>query len=321
MTRARLAVEHAVRRDRHRDEASWAAHLAGEAVLDAARRSGFELPDDASPRWRGLGGAGRPRADVAGPEAAGEVRLLAARPAEPPRRRRGRRRPRGPPTAGGMPPAMPDRLLLGPGPSNPYPEVVAALRPSAPRPPGSGVPRASSTRPATGSAHVFGTANELTLPGQRHRVRGHGGLLRQPRRAGRPGSSGGQRRVRRAHVRGGAPRPAPTVVRVEERLGPPARPAAAARRPARAPEARCVAVVHAETSTGVENTIEPLRALRDTDTLLLVDTVTSLGGIPRRGRRVGDRRGLLGDPEVPGGAARPGAGELLRAGDGAGPGP
>ena len=41
-----------------------------------------------------------------------------------------------------------------------------------------------------------------------------------------------------------------------------------------------MAVVHAETSTGVENEIAPLRALQDTDTLLLVDTVTSLGGIP-----------------------------------------
>ena len=46
------------------------------------------------------------------------------------------------------------------------------------------------------------------------------------------------------------------------------------------PDARVVAVVHAETSTGVENDIAPLRALQDTDTLLLVDTVTSLGGIP-----------------------------------------
>jgi alanine-glyoxylate transaminase/serine-glyoxylate transaminase/serine-pyruvate transaminase len=39
-------------------------------------------------------------------------------------------------------------------------------------------------------------------------------------------------------------------------------------------------VVHAETSTGVRNQIAPLRELQDTDTLLLVDTVTSLGGIP-----------------------------------------
>jgi alanine-glyoxylate transaminase/serine-glyoxylate transaminase/serine-pyruvate transaminase len=38
--------------------------------------------------------------------------------------------------------------------------------------------------------------------------------------------------------------------------------------------------VHAETSTGVENEIAPLAVLQETDTLLLVDTVTSLGGIP-----------------------------------------
>jgi alanine-glyoxylate transaminase/serine-glyoxylate transaminase/serine-pyruvate transaminase len=46
------------------------------------------------------------------------------------------------------------------------------------------------------------------------------------------------------------------------------------------PGARMLAVVHAETSTGVENDIAPLRVLRDTDTLLCVDTVTSLGGVP-----------------------------------------
>jgi len=46
------------------------------------------------------------------------------------------------------------------------------------------------------------------------------------------------------------------------------------------PNARLLAVVHAETSTGVENDIAPLRALQDTDTFLLVDTVTSLGGLP-----------------------------------------
>jgi alanine-glyoxylate transaminase/serine-glyoxylate transaminase/serine-pyruvate transaminase len=45
-------------------------------------------------------------------------------------------------------------------------------------------------------------------------------------------------------------------------------------------DARVLAVVHAETSTGVENEIAPLAALQQTDTLLLVDTVTSLGGIP-----------------------------------------
>ena len=42
-----------------------------------------------------------------------------------------------------------------------------------------------------------------------------------------------------------------------------------------------VAIVHAETSTGVENPIAPLTAaVRDADALLVVDCVTSLGGMP-----------------------------------------
>jgi alanine-glyoxylate transaminase/serine-glyoxylate transaminase/serine-pyruvate transaminase len=46
------------------------------------------------------------------------------------------------------------------------------------------------------------------------------------------------------------------------------------------PEARLVGVVHAETSTGVEHPLAELgAALRDRDTLLLADCVTSLGGV------------------------------------------
>lgn len=47
------------------------------------------------------------------------------------------------------------------------------------------------------------------------------------------------------------------------------------------PRARMVAVVHAETSTGVEHPLAQLgAALRDRDTLLMADCVTSLAGIP-----------------------------------------
>lgn len=47
------------------------------------------------------------------------------------------------------------------------------------------------------------------------------------------------------------------------------------------PDARLVAVVHAETSTGVRQPLAELGAhLRGSDTLLVVDAVTSLGGIP-----------------------------------------
>jgi alanine-glyoxylate transaminase/serine-glyoxylate transaminase/serine-pyruvate transaminase len=48
----------------------------------------------------------------------------------------------------------------------------------------------------------------------------------------------------------------------------------------RHPEARLIAVVHAETSTGVEHPLAELgAALRDRDVLLLADCVTSLGGV------------------------------------------
>ena len=49
----------------------------------------------------------------------------------------------------------------------------------------------------------------------------------------------------------------------------------------RHPEARLMAVVHAETSTGVEHDLMELGAeLRGRDTLLMADCVTSLGGVP-----------------------------------------
>lgn len=47
------------------------------------------------------------------------------------------------------------------------------------------------------------------------------------------------------------------------------------------PRARLLAVVHAETSTGVQQPLDELAGyLRGTGTLFLVDTVTSLGGVP-----------------------------------------
>src|SRR4051794_30656114 len=70
------------------------------------------------------------------------------------------------------------------------------------------------------------------------------------------------------------------VVRVEEEWGRAIDPQRLIDAQRDAPHARLVAAVHAETSTGVENEIAPLAAIAGTDTLLLVDTVTSLGGIP-----------------------------------------
>lgn len=56
----------------------------------------------------------------------------------------------------------------------------------------------------------------------------------------------------------------------------------------RHPHARLLAVVHAETSTGVEHPLAELgAAMRGRDTLLMADCVTSLGGIPLEAGRWG----------------------------------
>lgn len=171
-----------------------------------------------------------------------------------------------------------DRLLLGPGPSNPYPEVATAF-----------------ARPLLGHLDpeflrllddtaarlrlVFGTDNELTLP-----VSGTGSAgmeacfvnLVEPGDTVIVGVNGvfGERMCEVAR-RSGA-----EVVRVEAPWGRALDPQRLLDAQRADPGARLVAVVHAETSTGVENEIAPLAALQDTETFLLVDTVTSLAGIP-----------------------------------------
>ncbi|MGQ0716372.1 MAG: pyridoxal-phosphate-dependent aminotransferase family protein [Pseudonocardiales bacterium] len=171
-----------------------------------------------------------------------------------------------------------DRLLLGPGPSNPYPEAVEAL-----------------TRPVLGHLDpefltlvadtaqrlraVFGTRNRLTLP-----VSGTGSAgmeaclasLLEPGELAIVGVNGyfGERLCEVARRLGAQ------VQAVHAPWGRALDPEQLLDAQRRAPQARLVAVVHAETSTGVRNQIAPLRELQETDTLLVVDTVTSLGGIP-----------------------------------------
>ena len=171
-----------------------------------------------------------------------------------------------------------ERLLLGPGPSNPYPEATAAL-----------------TRPMLGHLDpeflavlddtmarlraLFRTENALTFP-----VSGTGSAgmeacfvnLLEPGDTAVVGVNGvfGERMCEVAG-RCGA-----DVVRVEASWGRTLDPDALLAAQRAHPEARLLAVVHAETSTGVENDVGALTALRETSTLLVVDTVTSLGGIP-----------------------------------------
>jgi aspartate aminotransferase-like enzyme len=173
-----------------------------------------------------------------------------------------------------VPEPIVDRVLMGPGPCNPYPEVVDAL-----------------TRPMLGHLDpvfltildetcdrlrsVFRTDNSLTLP-----ISGTGSAgmeasfvnVVEPGDVVVIGVNGvfGQRMCDVA-ARCGA-----EVVRVEAEWGQPIDPEALA---AAHPSPKVIALVHAETSTGVRSDIEPLGSLKG-DALLLVDCVTSLGGIP-----------------------------------------
>ena len=103
-------------------------------------------------------------------------------------------------------PAVPltDRVLMGPGPCNPYPEVTAAFaRPML----GHLDPEFIELLDETNERlrQVFRTANAADLPGERHRLGRHGGGVRQRGRARRRRRGRRQRRVRRAHVRRGRP--------------------------------------------------------------------------------------------------------------------
>src|SRR5579859_281327 len=171
-----------------------------------------------------------------------------------------------------------DRLLLGPGPSNPYPEAVAGLaRPLL----GHMDPEFLACMDETMARlrTVFRTENALTLP-----VSGTGSAgmeacfvnLLEPGDTAIIGVNGvfGERMCEVAR-RCGA-----DVVRVDVAWGRALDPELLLAAQRAHPEARLVAVVHAETSTGVENEIAALGALQGTDTLLVVDAVTSLAGIP-----------------------------------------
>ena len=167
-----------------------------------------------------------------------------------------------------------DRVLMGPGPSNPYPEVAAAF-----------------TRPLLGHLDpeflavldetcdrlrsVFRTDNALTLP-----VSGTGsaGMEAAFVNVVGPGDVvvvgvNGLFGERMCEVAG---RLGAEVVRVDAPWGEPLDPEALVSAHA---SPAVIALVHAETSTGVRNDVEAV-APHKGDALLLVDMVTSLGGIP-----------------------------------------
>jgi alanine-glyoxylate transaminase/serine-glyoxylate transaminase/serine-pyruvate transaminase len=162
---------------------------------------------------------------------------------------------------------------MGPGPSNPYPEVIAAF-----------------TRPVLGHLDpqflalldetcdrmrtAFRTANRMTLP-----VSGTGSAGMEAAFVNVVGPGDvvvvGVNGVFGERMCEVARRCGADVVRVEADWGEPIDPQ---RLLDAHPSPKVVAVVHAETSTGVRNDVAPVGAGKG-DALLLVDCVTSLGGI------------------------------------------
>lgn len=170
-----------------------------------------------------------------------------------------------------------DRMLLGPGPANPYPEATQALA----------APLLGHLDPdflrmldetCDRLRTVWGTANRRTLP-----LSGTGSIGMEAAFANtvRPGSVvvvavNGLFGERMCDV---ASRYGAEVVRVDHEWGKPVDVAAVL---AAHPAPALVAAVHAETSTGVVSDIAGLAAAvheRDESTLVLADCVTSLAGI------------------------------------------
>src|ERR1700722_4636524 len=172
-----------------------------------------------------------------------------------------------------------DRLLMGPGPSNSYPEVAMALAGPVL---GHLDPQFLALLDSTNDRlrEVFGTTNALALP-----VSGTGSAGMEASfvnfvRPGDPvviGVNGafGARRCGGGRSGEGACRHGAEVVRVDAEWGEAIDPD---RLLSAHPAPTMIAVVHAKTSTGVRNDIASLGSGKG-DALLLVDMVTSLGGI------------------------------------------
>ncbi|MCH7788169.1 MAG: alanine--glyoxylate aminotransferase family protein [Acidobacteria bacterium] len=167
-----------------------------------------------------------------------------------------------------------ERILMGPGPGNPYPEVIEAF-----------------TRPVIGHLdpefiellddlndrlrQVYRTNNALTFPIS---ATGSAGMEASFVNFVGPGDVvvigiNGVFGTRMADV---AARCGAEVIAVEEQWGRAIDPQQLLDAH---PNPAIIAVVHAETSTGIRNDIEPLGEAKG-DALLLVDCVTSIAGIP-----------------------------------------
>ena len=173
-----------------------------------------------------------------------------------------------------------DRILLGPGPSLTAPRVMRAMAAPTRQPSRSADDGAARRRARAAGRGVPRRRRFVRVRRVRHRHVGHGDGRRQPGAAkarARPSSSPAisaiasrrcasatARRSRGSTSSGAAPA-------IPTRCG----------RQLKATPADVVAMVHAETSTGVLNPVRELAAIaREHGALTIVDAVTSLGGMP-----------------------------------------
>ena len=173
----------------------------------------------------------------------------------------------------------PRRILMGPGPSNVNPRVLLAMaRPTV----GHLDPEFLEMMDQVSSQlrRLFGTANELTFAIS---ATGSAGMETAFVNILEPGDTAiiGVNGVFGMRMSAVAERAGAKVVTVDSAWGEPLDVGALIEAHKGHPDARLLAVVHAETSTGVLQPLDELGAhLRGSDTLFLVDAVTSLGGVP-----------------------------------------
>ena len=171
-----------------------------------------------------------------------------------------------------------ETLLTGPGPSCVPAAVYSGPQSADHRTSRSTIPQPHGRSPEPAAAG-HGHGEPLDAACQWHRFGRHGDVLRQPDRARRPGADSGQRGVRPADG-DVATRLRAEVDTVEFPWGTPVVPEAVRGQLAKK-SYRIVAVVHAETSTGVRSPVAEIGSfVKQTGALYLIDTVTSLGGIP-----------------------------------------
>ena len=205
----------------------------------------------------------------------------------------------------------PRRVLLGPGPSDPAPSILAAL----------GMPTLGHLDPAFLAIMdeigamlraAFGTPAPLTLPVSGTGSAGMETCVVNLVEAGDPVLVGvnGVFGTRLAEV---ARRAGAEVLEVQGTWGRALDPDQLLDA-ARGRSFKLLCGVHAETSTGARSDIAALRQVADElGALLLVDCVTSLGGEAGRARALGCRRRVFGHSEVSLLSARPCTRVVLRA--------